>query len=102
MAQGGAYHHGEMDITDQKQVFHGFLVASLWTSALIAQSVMLLTLAFAIGAGWWPGLAAFVAIGVGIGLLFKMNSVYWAVQAVLLVLLGLGGLIVPALAGMIG
>lgn len=102
MAQGGAYHHGDMDITDQKSAFHGFLVASIWGCGLTAQVVMLLTLAFAIGLGWFAGLAAFVAIGVAVGLIFKMNSVYWAVQVLLWVLLGLGGLIVPALSGMMG
>ncbi len=100
MAQSGA--HGGMDIKDQKATYHGFLVASLWTSGLIAQAVMLLTLAFAIGAGWWAGFSAFVAIGVVVGLLFRMSSVYWAVQVALWVLLVLGGLIVPALAGMMG
>lgn len=101
MAQSGA-HGGGMDITDQKDTFHGFLVATVWTCGLIAQAVMLLTLAFAIGMGWWPGFFAFVAIGVVVGLVFKMQSVYWAVQVVLWVLLGLGGMIVPALSGMMG
>jgi hypothetical protein len=100
MAQSGG--HGEMDIQDQKETFHGFLMASVWTSGLIAQSVMLLTLAFAIGLGWWPGFVAFVLIGVVIGSVFKLSGVYWATQVALWVLLGLGGLIVPALTGMMG
>ena len=100
MAQGGA--HGDMDIRDQKETFHGFLSASVWTSGLIAQAVMLLTLSFAIGMGWWPGFFAFVAIGVAVGLIFKLPSVYWAVQVALWALLGLGGMIVPALAGVMG
>lgn len=100
MAQGGA--HGEMDIKDQKETFDGFLSASVWTSGLIAQAVMLLTLSFAIGMGWWPGFFAFAAIGAAVGLIFKMPSIYWAVQVALWVLLGLGGVIVPALSGMMG
>lgn len=95
MAQSGA--HGNMDITDQKDTFHGFLMASVWGCGLIAQAVALLTLAFAIGAGWWAGLAAFLVIGVAVGSAFKLSGVYWAVQIVLLVLLGLGGLIIPAI-----
>jgi len=98
MAQSGA--HGDMDIQDQKETFHGFLAATVWTCGLIAQAVALLTLAFAINAGWWPGLTAFVVMGVAVGLAFKQPSVYWAVQVALWVLLGLGGLIVPALSGM--
>ena len=48
MAQSGA--HGNMDISDQKSTFHGFMMATVWGCGLIAQSVGLLTLAFAIGA----------------------------------------------------
>jgi hypothetical protein len=100
MAQSGA--HGHMDIQDQKETFHGFLMATVWTCGLIAQSVMLLTLAFAIGLGWWPGFAAFVVIGIALGGIFKLSGVYWATQVALWALLGLGGLIVPALTGMMG
>jgi hypothetical protein len=101
MAQTGA-HGGNMDIQDQKDTFHSFLMASVWGCGLIAQSVALLTLAFAIGAGWWAGFVALAAIGVGVGLVFRMSGVYWAVQVALWVLLVLGGLIVPALSGVMG
>jgi len=100
MAQSGA--HGNMDIQDQKDTYHGFLMASIWGGGWIIQSVALLTLAFAIGAGWWPGLFAFVAIGAALGLFFRLSSVYWAAQIGLWVFLGVGGLIVPALTGMMG
>lgn len=101
MAQSGSA-HGGMDIREQKETFHGFLMATVWACTLLAQAVGLLTLAFAIGAGWWSGLAALAAIGVAVGLIFRMSGVYWAVQIALWVLLGLGGLIVPALSGMMG
>jgi hypothetical protein len=100
MAQIGA--HGQMEIQDQKETFHGFLMATVWTCGLIAQSVMLLTLAFAIGLGWWPGFVAFVLIGVAIGSIFKLSGVYWATQVALWILLAIGGLLVPALTGMMG
>ncbi len=54
MAQAHGGHdasHGGMDIGDQSATFSGFLATSLWGSTLIAQSVALLTLAFAIGSG---------------------------------------------------
>jgi hypothetical protein len=95
MAQSGA--HGNMDIQDQKATFHGFLMATVWTCGLIAQSVGLLTLAFAIGAGWWPGYVVFVLVGVAAGVTFRLSGVYWAIQIALWILMGLGGLIVPAL-----
>lgn len=91
---------GHMDIQDQKETFQGFLTATVWTCGLIAQSVALLTLGFAIGAGWWAGFAAFVVIGVALGFVFRLSGVYWATQVALIVLLGLGGLIVPALSGL--
>jgi FtsH-binding integral membrane protein len=100
MAQSSA--HGNMDIQDQKSTFHGFLTASVWTCGLIAQAVGLLTLAFAIGAGWWPGFVVFVAVGIAVGLVFKLPGSYWAAQAVLWIFLGLGGLIVPAVTGPAG
>jgi hypothetical protein len=100
MAQSGA--HGGMDIQDQKETFHAFLMATVWCCGLIAQTIMLLTLAFAISAGWWAGFVAFVAIGVVIGMVFRLSGVYWAVQIALWVLLVLGGLIVPALSSVAG
>lgn len=100
MAQSGA--HENMDIQDQKATFHGFLMATVWTCGLIAQSVGLLTLAFAIGAGWWPGYVVFVLVGVAVGVAFRLSGVYWAIQVAFWILLGLGGLIVPALSGPAG
>ena len=100
MAQSSA--HGNMDIQDQKSTFHGFLMASVWTCGLIAQAVGLLTLAFAIGAGWWAGFVVFVVIGVALGAAFKLSGAYWATQAAFWILLGLGGLIIPALTGSAG
>ena len=100
MAQSGA--HGNMDVSDQKAAFHGFLMASVWGCGLIAQSVALLTLGFAIGAGWWAGFVAFVLIGVAVGFSFRLSGVYWAVQVAFWVLMALGGLVIPALTGAAG
>ncbi len=100
MAQSGA--HGNMDIQDQKATFHGFLMATVWTCGLLAQAVGLLTLAFAIGAGWWPGFIVFVLIGAALGLAFRLSGVYWAVQIAFWVLLGIGGLVVPLLSSSAG
>ncbi|MFN3464821.1 MAG: aa3-type cytochrome c oxidase subunit IV [Terricaulis sp.] len=97
MAQSGA--HGKMDIQDQKSTFHGFLMATVWSCTLIAQAVALLTLAFAIGAGWWAGFVAFALIGIAAGFTFRLSGVYWAVQVALWVLMILGGLIIPWLVG---
>jgi hypothetical protein len=100
MAEASHGARGEMDISDQRETFHGFLSASLWGATHIAQVVALITLAFAIGAGWWAGVAAVIAIGVVVGLLFKSSGAWWAVQIAQAGVLILGGLLVPALAGM--
>lgn len=103
MAQASAHHdRGHMDIRDQKETFHGFLMATVWTCIHLAQLVALLTLGFAIGSGFWAGFAAYVVIGIVAGMVFRLSGVYWAVQVVSWILLGLGGLIVPALTGMMG
>lgn len=98
MAQSSA--HGSMDIQEQKETFHSFLMGTVWTCTLIAQAIMLLTLAFAAHLGWWAGFSAMIAVGVVIGLVFRLSGVYWAVQVALWALLAIGGLIVPALSGM--
>lgn len=100
MAQSEA--RGHMDIQDQRETFGGFLAATVWTCGLIAQTVALLTLAFAIGAGWWAGFAVLVLIGIAVGMAFKLSGVYWATQVAIWVLLALGGLIVPAISGLMG
>ncbi len=100
MAQSGA--RGHMEIQDQRDTFSGFLTASVWGCGLIAQGIALCTLAFSLGDGWWAGMLAFVAIGAVVGFLFRMSGAYWAVQVALWVLLGIGGMIVPALSGMSG
>ena len=46
--------------------------------------------------------AAFVVIGIAVGVIFRLSGVYWAAQIAIWILLALGGLIVPALAGATG
>jgi hypothetical protein len=83
-----------MDVSEQKATYEGFLVVTLWGTALVIMGVALTVVAFAMQAGWFAGLAAFVAIGVATGLLAKPGAAWWATLIVLTVLLGLGGLIV--------
>ncbi|MBI1251735.1 MAG: aa3-type cytochrome c oxidase subunit IV [Alphaproteobacteria bacterium] len=96
------YHRGEMNIHDQRSTYHGFMQATLWGSALTVMYVAMFTVAFAIGGGWLAGLAALAAIGVGIGLLTKMGPTWWALLILQVVVLGLGGLIIPAIVGLFG
>lgn len=100
MAQPGAQPHDTMDIHEQRETFSSFLTGTVWTSTHVAQLVALLTLAFAIGMGWWSGLTAYIVIGVVAGLAFRMSGAFWAAQIAQWVLLVLGGMIIPALAGL--
>jgi hypothetical protein len=99
-SEGG---RGDMEIADQKSTFHGFLIATVWTCAIIAMTVALLTVAFAISGGnWWTGLLAYTLIGIAVALVFKLRGAWWAFLVATLVLLALGGAIIPAIAGMMG
>lgn len=98
----GEYHHGDMEIAGQKATFSGFMVATVWGCALIAMSVAMLTLAFAMQLGWFAGLAAYVVIGVAAGMIFKLPGVWWATLIASTVLLGVGGILVPLIAGLMG
>jgi hypothetical protein len=101
-AHQGEAHHGDMEITDQKSTFHGFLVATVWGCAIVAMSVALLTAAFAIGLGWWVGLLVYTLIGVAVALVFKLRGGWWAFLVTTVVLMGLGGAIIPFIAGLMG
>lgn len=104
MAQSGANGHtpGDMDIQEQKSTFGSFMSATVWFCIFLAQGLALAVLAFAIGAGWWSGWLAFVAIGVVAGLFFRMSGIFWAVEVLFWVLLAIGGMIVPLIAGAAG
>lgn len=91
-------HDGDMDIADQKNTFSGFLAATIWGSALIAMSVAGLVVAFALGAGWFAGVAVYAAIGVLAGGALRPPGPWWAALTVAVLLFLIGGGIV-ALAG---
>jgi len=93
-ASAGHHGHGQMDIHGQQDTFHHFLLFALWGCVLMMQSVGLLTFAFAMGLGWWAGLAVYVAVGLGVGLLAKMGGAWWATLIATTILLGVGGLII--------
>ncbi|GIK50896.1 MAG: hypothetical protein KJZ75_16980 [Hyphomonadaceae bacterium] len=83
-----AVEHGE--------TFRRFLAGVLLVTTQFLQAVALLTVAFAIGAGWWAGLALFILIGAAVGLAFRRSAIFWSLEAVETVALILGGLIAGA------
>lgn len=99
-AHGDHYDRGHMEISDQKDTFSGFLSATVWGCALIAMSVSLFVIAFAMNLGWFAGLGAYAVIGVVVGLLFKQGGAWWATLIASTVLLGIGGAVVSLFSGL--
>jgi hypothetical protein len=89
-----AAERGHMNINDQQATFHHFLHFVEWGVLLIAMGVALLTVALAMGYGWFAGLAVFFVIGAVGGVGLKMGGAWWASLIGLTVALGVGGLIV--------
>ncbi len=96
------FHRGEMDIKDQRDTFGGFLTVTVWAGALIVMYVAMFTVAFAIGAGWLGGLAALTVIGVAAGVIFKLNATWWATLVIQVLVLGIGGAIIPWIVSLAG
>ena len=89
--------HGHMEITEQKGTFSAFLQFALWGTLLIVMTVALLTVSFAMGYGWFAGLAAFFVIGAAAGLGVNMGGAWWAALIIITLVLGGGGAIVSLL-----
>ena len=82
------YHHGDMDITDQKATWDGFITGSVWGSLLIILSVGYATLALAIGINWIISLGLMAFVGIAAGLLLNLGG-RWMATVVLLIVLAL-------------
>ncbi len=97
------YHRGEMDIEEQRRTFHRFLRLTVWGCALLAVTLMFLTLHFTVvGLGWFPSLAVALALGVVIGLGLGMKGAWYAVLIGLTVFMGLVGLIAALVSALLG
>lgn len=91
------YHPGEMDISDHKSTFSGFLKVAEWGTVSVIQWVGLATFAFAMGLGWWTGLIVYVVVGAAAGAIMKMGPAWWVTLALTTVALGVGGAITMGL-----
>ncbi len=101
-AHGQDNSQGAMDIADQKSTFSGFMSVTVWSSALIAMSVACLTVAFAMGAGWFAGVGVYAVLGVAIGLVMRMGGVWWATLVATVILFLAGGGVVAGLGALMG
>jgi hypothetical protein len=69
------YHRGEMDITEQRSTFHGFIALSKWGSLAISVGILFFALIFCTEAGLLQAfLAAFVLTVVGVLALKEKKS----------------------------
>ncbi len=87
-------HNGGMDIADQKATFSGFMAVTVWGSALIVMTVAGLVVAFALGAGWFSGVAVYAVLGGLAGLILRLGGAWWASLAVTVAVFLVGGGIV--------
>lgn len=85
---------GEMDISDHKATFDGFMSVTVWSSLITAVSVLYFTLVFAIGMDWLGALVAVGVVGVVSGLALSMGTAWYMTVAGLFVLgLIIGGIV---------
>jgi hypothetical protein len=77
----------------RQETFGHFITATVWFTLHVVMAVALLTVAFALGAGWLAGVAVYAAIGVLAGLVLRLGGAYWALVIGSSILLALGGLV---------
>ena len=94
------YHRGEMDITDQKATWDGFIIGSIWGSLLVILTVGYATLAIASGMNWMVSLGLMAIFGVVAGLVMNLGG-RWMATVVLMVILALVVQLFIALFGLV-
>lgn len=102
MAGEDGYTRGAMDVVDQKRTFDGFMVVTVWGSALTAAAVLYLTLVFAAGVDPFLSLAAAAGVGVVAGLALRLPTAWYATIAAASVLTLLVTGVVMGLAALSG
>ena len=67
------YHHGDQEITEQVATYRAFGALSKWGSLTVATLVLMLTLWFCLGSGFFGGLIPGVVVFV-LGAVFLRSS----------------------------
>ncbi|MEM9740049.1 MAG: aa3-type cytochrome c oxidase subunit IV [Pseudomonadota bacterium] len=75
------YNHGSMDISDQENTWKGFMVASVWGTAIIITIVAYITLTLAIGMNWMVALILCAGAALLGGLFMGMGGT-WMVTVI--------------------
>lgn len=102
MTMAEDYQRGEMDVTEQSRTFSGFMVVTVWSSALTVLSVLALTLIFAVNTPWIVALGVTAALGVLAGYYLKLGGGWYATVFGLTVLSAIIGGVVSLLAALGG
>ena len=79
------YHRGEMDITDQKSTWDGFIKGSTWGSLIIILMVGYAVLSIAISINWIISLGLMAIVGVAAGLFLNLGGRWMATVVMLIV-----------------
>lgn len=93
------YTRGEMDVKAQTGAFGGFMGLTKYGSAAVALVVLMPTLVFAAGLGWFTSLIATIALGIVIGIALKFKGVYYVSLIGTSVFVALACVLLSALAG---
>ncbi len=83
----GEYHHGEMPITEQKETWRSFMLATWWASCALTMVLVTITLHFAAGLSWWVALGIAAVAGIGGGLFLNLGAA-WIATAIGLTVFG--------------
>ena len=84
------YQRGEMDISEHKATFDGFMDVSIYSTLVTGVTVLFLTLVFGADFSWFTSLFISAILAFGGGFMFKRGVAYWAT----IILLGLIGVLV--------
>ncbi|WP_416879288.1 aa3-type cytochrome c oxidase subunit IV [Litorimonas sp.] len=100
MAAGSSnYNRGEMNVKAQSGTFGGFMGLTKYGGALVALIVLMPTLVFAVGMGWFSALIVSLIVGFVIGVVLKFKAIWYVVLVGTAIFVGIISFLLSLLAG---
>lgn len=100
MAAGSSnYNRGEMNVKAQSGTFGGFMGLTKYGGTLVALIVLMPTLVFAVGMGWFSALIVSLIVGFVIGLALKFKAIWYVILVATAVFVGVVSFLLSLLAG---
>lgn len=93
------YTRGEMNISEQKNTFEGFIHVSTLSGLITCITILFLAMVFGTSIGWFTSLITTLIVAGIAGVLLKQNAVYWILTGFLAVVAAISGGLVSLLAG---